>query len=309
MSVSGLTYRQLEAVVTVAERGNISHAAVRLSMSQPALSRMIATVERHFGMTFFDRDGRGVTPTHAGVRLVAHARKALHQLDEMEDELKSLDGQLRGKICVVMPDTTGHSLALPLIDRVAANHPLIELRIMDAHPNNIHLAVAAGDAAVGIVSSAHRSGRLHRAPLAAEQLRLVGPRHWTPPDEIALAELADLPLTLPAIVPGLRHLVDGAFARQGLRPTVILELDSQDALIEVVRSGRAWSIMSYAGVKRLVERGELRACPIVSPSIDRTLSVGLPDGRPATNLMRTMVTEIRSVVADLADSVGWVPLD
>ncbi|MDH4278656.1 MAG: LysR family transcriptional regulator, partial [Acidimicrobiia bacterium] len=45
MTTSNLSYRQLEAVVTVAEWGNISHAAVQLAMSQPALSRMVSTVE------------------------------------------------------------------------------------------------------------------------------------------------------------------------------------------------------------------------------------------------------------------------
>ena len=308
MPISALTYRQLEAVVTVAERGNISHAAVQLSMSQPALSRMIATVERHFGMTLFDRDGRGVSPTHAGTRLVDYAREALRQLNEMEDELRSLDGRLQGRICVVMPDTVGHTLALPLIDRMKAAHPEVALRIMDAHPNNVHLAVSAGDADIGILSSAHRRGRLRGRPLVVEQLQLVGPAAWSPPPEIRLSAIADMPLALPAIQPGLRHVIDSAFASQGLRPSVALELDSQDALVELARSARAWSIMSYAGVRRLVERGELRACPIVTPTIERTLSVALPDDRPATNLMRAVVTAIQQTTTELADRARWSPI-
>ncbi len=305
MSVSGLTYRQLEAMVTVAERGNISHAAVHLSMSQPALSRMIATVERHFGMTFFDRDGRGVSPTYAGERLVEHAHKALMQLNEMERELNSLDGTLRGRICVVMPDTFAHSISLPLLDQMKAHHPEVQLRIMGAHPNNVHLAIAAGDADIGILSSAHRSGTLTGEPLAVEQLHLVGPADWDGPTIMSLTEVADIPLTLPAISPGLRHVIEAAFASQGLRPNVVLDLDSQDVLIETIRFGGSWSIMSYAGVRRLAERGEVQTCRIESPTIERTFSVAMPDKRPATNLMRAVASEVALAVADLAERARW----
>ncbi len=305
MATSKLSYRQLEAVVTVAEWGNISHAAVQLSVSQPALSRMVSTVEGYFGVDLFDRDGRGVRLTDAGERLVEHARQALRHLNDMEDELRSLDGRVRGKICVVMPDTVGHSLSLPLIDRVAAHHPEVDLRIMTAHPNNVPLAISAGDADVGIASDTHRRTRLTTEPLAVEHLHLVGPPDWGPPADITLEAVADTPLVLPAIQPGLRHIIDTTFASQGLLPNVVMELDSQDALIEMIRRRDLWSIMSFAGVQRLVERGELQACPIVRPTIDRTLLIGLPDNRPVTRLMRAIVDDIRSAVAVVADTARW----
>lgn len=305
MAASKLSYRQLEAVITVAELGNISHAAIHLSMSQPALSRMVSTVEGYFGVDLFDRDGRGVRLTHAGERLVEHARQALRHLDDMEDELRSLDGVVRGKICVVMPDTVGHSLSLPLIDGVGVRHPEMDLRIMSAHPNNVPLAVSAGDADVGIASDAHRRARLTTEPLAVERLHLVGPPHWDPPETIPLREVADMPLALPAIQPGLRQIIDAAFVSQGRLGNVVMELDSQDALIEMILRGDLWSIMSFAGVQRLVGRGELQACRIVEPTIDRTLLVGLPDNRPVTRVMRTVVAEIHATAAVLAETARW----
>ena len=305
MAASKLSYRQLEAVVTVAEWGNISHAAVQLSMSQPALSRMVSTVEGYFGVELFHRDGRGVRLTIAGERLVEHARRALRHLNDMEDELRSLDGRVHGRVCVVMPDTVGHSLFLPLLDRVGEIYPEVDLRIMSTHPNNVPLAISAGDADIGIASSAHRHARLSIEPLATEKLHLVGPPDWPPPPSMTLDSVADLPLALPAISPGLRQLIDTTFASQGRLPNVVMELDSQDALIEMIRRGDVWSIMSFAGVRRLVGRGELRACPIVDPSIDRTLLIGLPDNRPISRLMGAIVDEIRATAALVADTARW----
>jgi len=308
MAAPNLTYRQLEALVTVAERGNISHAAVQLSISQPALSRMVSKIEAQFDVQVFERDGRGVTLTHAGGRLVDHAREALRHLDQLEGELRSLDGQMRGKICVAMPDTVGHSLFLPLIDRVGVNHPHVQLRVMGAHPNNVPLAMSAGDGDVGIVSSAHKQGRLHVEPLVVEQLHLVGPADWAAPDVVGVTEIEDLPLVLPGIQPGIRQIIDRAFASRGRLPNVVLELDSQDTLIEMIRYGRAWSIMSYAGVRRLVDRGELRACPITDPTLDRTLLTALPDNRPITSLMRAMLDEVKATVAEISNDARWVPV-
>lgn len=308
MTASNLTARQLQAIVTVAERQNISHAAVELDISQPALSRLISRLEQDLEAELFVRDGRGVTTTPAGERLLGHAEHVLRHLNEMEDEIRSLDGNLRGGICVVLPDTVGHVLFLPLIDRVKAVHPEIELRVMGAHPNNVPLAMSASDGDVGIVSDAHKHGGLRLKPLMTEQLHLVGPANWKVPRQVTLASLGNTPLALPAIQPGLRPLIELAFARQGIRPKVVMEVDSQDALIEVVQSGRAFSIMSFAGVVRPVQRGILAAAPIVKPGINRTFSTVVPEGRPPTRLMSAIEQIVRDVTVDMAAAARWTIL-
>ncbi|MGI9607263.1 MAG: LysR family transcriptional regulator [Acidimicrobiales bacterium] len=309
MPVLNLTSRQLAAVVAVEERQNISHAAIELSMSQPALSRLISRIESELETQLFDRDGRGVSPTEAGRRLAEHAREVLRQLGDMEDDIRSLDGELRGRICVAMPETIGHALFLPLIDRCAEIHPAVELRVMGTHPNNVPSALGAGDGDVGVVSSAHKQGSLHVRPFAVECLHLVGPQNSPFTGDTRLADVAALPLALPGIQPGLRREIDAAFASQGLKPNVVMELDSQDALIELIRYRELHSIMSFAGVMRYVHRGELTASRIVDPTIDRTLSTALPDNRPASALMRALDNEIHSLAADLAPETRWHPHD
>ena len=308
MAMPNLTARQLHAIVTVAERQNISHAAIALEISQPSLSRLISRLEGDLDTELFIRDGRGVTATLAGERLVSHAVEALRHLNELEDEIRSLDGQLRGKICIAMPDTVGHALFLPLIDHIRSTHPGIELRVMGAHPNNVPLAMLAGDGDVGIVSDAHKHNGLQVSPLALEHLHLVGPADWDAPDNITIKRIRDLPLALPAIHPGLRQLIDRSFATRGERPNVVMELDSQDALVEVVRSGRAFSIMSFAGVMRPVERSELASAIVTDPTIDRTLLTAFSEGRPTTRLMQAVEEAVRSTAESIADAARWALL-
>ncbi len=306
MAGSDLSPRQLRAVVAVAELRNISHAAVVLGVSQPSLSRTIAKIEADLDTELFLRDSSGVISTEAGERLARRSAEVLRQLDDMEDEIRSLDGNLHGRVCVAMPDTTGHVLFLPVLDQIATEHPLVEVRVMGAHPNSVPLALSAGDADVGVVSSAHRHEGLELRPLLTESLHLVGPRtRRNRSGPIELAEVAELPLALPGIQPGLRQLIDRAFSGIGLRPNVVMDVDSQDALVELIQAGRAYSIMAYSGVLRPAMRGAVAAYEICNPTIERTLSTAFPRGRTPTRLMRAVEDTLHQVAAELADDARW----
>lgn len=304
------TRRQLETIVTVAERQNISHAAVELELTQPTVSRLVGRVEAAVGTTLFDRDVRGAVPTRAGLLFANAAQEALRRLDEVTDEIRSLEGRLVGKLCVTMPDTTGHTLFIPLIDRFAERHPDVELRVMASHPNAVPVALASRDAEIGIVSSAHRQGDVISRPLVSEHLYLVGSpgQGGVRRRPATLAHVARQPLVLPAIQPGLRGLIDAAFAQRQLRPNVILEVDAEDAIVELVSSGRAYSIMSFAGVQRFVARGDLEARPIVDPPIERVLSTAVPVNRPPSRLILAVQDAIHELASDLAIQANWTAL-
>lgn len=304
------TRRQLEALVAIAERNNISHAAHELGLSQPTVSRMLSRIEAGLDVVLFDRDVNGAVPNAAGRLLVEAARNSLRTLDDAVDEIRSLDGRLVGRVCVAMPDTTGHTLFIPLLDRFGDEHPDVELRVMASHPSGVPLALASGDADVGIVSSAHRQGGVDRTPLVNEQLHLIGsplagrPRRGR---SVRLAQVARLPLVVPAIQPGLRTLIDAAFASRQLRPVIEFEVDAEEALVELTATGRAYSIMSFAGVARLVERGQLEAWPITDPPIVRTLSTALPQNRNVTRLMLSVQHAIHALATELAPTARWQP--
>ena len=68
-----LNTNQLVALLTIAEEGNLSRAAGQLSMTQPALSRLVRQVEAKLGAPLFYRNGRGMELTEAGRRFRTHA--------------------------------------------------------------------------------------------------------------------------------------------------------------------------------------------------------------------------------------------
>ena len=79
-----LDLRQLHYFVVVAEEGQMTRAAARLHIAQPALSQAIGKLETELGVRLFDRHPRGVTPTEAGAAFFERASRALIAVDEAE---------------------------------------------------------------------------------------------------------------------------------------------------------------------------------------------------------------------------------
>ena len=73
--------KQLEYFVHAAEFGSFTHASRFLSVAQPALSRQVRALEVELRQPLFERNGRGVTLTEAGTRLLDHSRSLLQRVE------------------------------------------------------------------------------------------------------------------------------------------------------------------------------------------------------------------------------------
>jgi DNA-binding transcriptional LysR family regulator len=87
--------RQLRYFVAVAERGNVSQAAIDLHLSQSALSETLRKLEVELGVELLERSSRGVSPTAAGDALLTNARIAIERFDAALDAARGQTGRLR----------------------------------------------------------------------------------------------------------------------------------------------------------------------------------------------------------------------
>src|SRR5215468_12566410 len=83
-----LKLRDLHVLVTVAERGSMGKAAADLAISQPAVSKAIAEMERALGMPLLDRSAQGVEPTLYGRALIKWALAAFDDLRQGMQEIE-----------------------------------------------------------------------------------------------------------------------------------------------------------------------------------------------------------------------------
>ncbi|MCL8011601.1 LysR family transcriptional regulator [Streptomyces sp. AS02] len=94
-SVTGVELRQLRALVAIVDEGTFTDAAIALGVSQAAVSRSLASLERALGVRLLRRTSREVTPTGTGLRVLAHARRVLGEVDDLVREATSGHARLR----------------------------------------------------------------------------------------------------------------------------------------------------------------------------------------------------------------------
>lgn len=119
---------KLQQLTTVARCGSFSRAAEELHITQPALSRSIAAIERRCGFRIFNRIGHGVEPTAAGVQLLAEAAPLLQSMRVFERNIDLIGGGALGVARFGLPPLLASQLLSGLAEALFAPGSQAELR-------------------------------------------------------------------------------------------------------------------------------------------------------------------------------------
>lgn len=120
---------KLLQLVTVARCGSFSHAAEELHISQPALSRSIAAIERRYGFRIFNRIGHGVKPTAAGAQVLAQATPLLQSMRVFDSNMSLLATGRSGTLKMGVPPLLASQLLADLARGFFGPDGHIELRV------------------------------------------------------------------------------------------------------------------------------------------------------------------------------------
>ncbi len=144
------TVRQLEYAAAVAEHRSFRKAAAACKVSQPALSALIAQLERDLGTQLFERDRRRVLVTPAGEEVVAHARRVLDELDALVDGARGHREPLSGRLRLGVIPTVAPYLLPRVLPAVRARYPRLELLLREDQTARLLADLDAGrlDAAI-----------------------------------------------------------------------------------------------------------------------------------------------------------------
>lgn len=269
-----VTVRQLRAFVAVAQLSGFSAAAVRLHLTQSALSMLVRTLEQEIGVPLFERTTRSVKLTDSGRDFLPQAEKMLTDLHNAVATTRSHAERARGRIVIAVSPTFASTLLPALLVRYRAEHPdvLVVMRD-DAPPNQIRRLVQDGEADIGI-------GPLERGQrglfvvdvLMDDELMLACPEGHplARRKSVPWRELADVPVIGFARDNALQLLVESSMAAGGARVRTQYEVASISTATALVDAGLGVSILpAYARQLRRRERIQYR--PLVDPVVKRDL--------------------------------------
>jgi LysR family nitrogen assimilation transcriptional regulator len=288
--------KQLDYFVHVADASSFSKAAQLLSVAQPALSRQIRALEVELRQTLFLRNGRGVTLTPPGARLLAHARHPAAGGRSRElDESRTAPV---GRVALGVPPSVSRVLSGPVVAEFRARFPRADISIAEGLTVHILEWLALGRIDVGIVYNPPASPAVELRAFVEQQLYLIGPKRARPGDRGGSVELRQLP-TYPLIIPSrphtIRMLVDSRLSALGLKAAVALEIDGIRAILDLVQRGHGYAVLPRHALIEAGPGAKLAARPIVQPALRSVMAVATSAQRPLTRMAQETIDLVQSI--------------
>lgn len=296
----------LKLFALVAEHGSLTRAAVSLDAVPSALSRKLAALERDCGGRLFHRTGRGLTLTELGERILPRISGLLAGLDELSHEVRSHAGVPGGAVRIGLLASMAHPLVDRLFREMRARHPEVRLNVFGGSNGQLDEWLASGRIDMAVLFRYGRAEVGNEQALGVVDTYLIGPAGdaLTRAPTVKFDQLDQLPLVLPGPPNGLRVILDQLARRKGISLSVVLEANSLPVQKDIVAGGGVYTVLAGYAAGREVREGRLQAARLVSPGIERIVTLGITNQRPASLASREVARLIRRIVDDMSDSIA-----
>jgi len=252
--------RQLRAFVAIAESGTFTAGALRVHVTQAAISMQIRQLETEIGAKVFVRAPRHVILTEAGEQLLRRARHILREHDAALDEIAELAGAERGRLRIGSASAMVLTEQLPaILKELRKQHPAAEIAVTSGTSEVLVDQILAGEVDVAFVSLPVDVRGIKTERLSEDQLvAIASPRHKLAKQRtISAYTLAGERLILGERGGNTRRLIDQFFAQAGVTLRVAMELSRQQAIRRMVEEDMGVGIVPLQSVKEEVEKGKL----------------------------------------------------
>lgn len=239
--------RQLRYFVAAAEQGQFSQAALKVHVSQSAITTAVGQLEALLGVQLFERQPHGVRLTAEGHKFHQHARHILDTLQDAVAQPSFLSHALHGTVRIGASYTVLGYYLPTLLARFKRSYPQVEIDLLDMDRQAIEHGVAQGSLDLGltIVSNADLAQHFERHVLmrSRRQLWLASEHPLIDAQAISLADIAEHAYILATVDEGeasaLRY-----WRSAGLEPRVAFRTSSMEALRGLVAHGFGVTILS-----------------------------------------------------------------
>jgi len=300
--------RRLRLLRELEARGTITAVAEALSFTPSAVSQQLARLERETGVALLERVGRSVRLTDAGRVLAAHAERILASVDAAEAELAIQAETVQGRLRVAAFQSAALALLAPALDRLAHDHPALEVEVIEADPEETLPVLLVGELDLVFgddydpVPITHPS--LDREDLLEDRLRLVLPCDdpLAAAHEVKLADLAGRAWASGQPGSAYSAAVERACNELGaFSPRVCHRASDLLLLLSLVRVGRAVALLpDLLGADR---DDKVAVRSIAEGALTRTIYTAVR----GSSARRPTVIALRRAVVAVASRAARVP--
>ena len=269
----------MRVFITVADKKNFSKAAKALSLTQPAVSFQIQTLEQYYQTMLFDRVNRHVKLTAAGELLLDYAVHMNNLQAELERNMQQLTGHVKGELLVGASTTIGEYILPYVVGAFKQEYPDVNATIQIMNTNDIAENVNNKSFDLGIIEGpVELTENMESIAFLEDELVLAIPSNhpFATKESITLEELKTLPYITREPGSGSRlifeqALIDADFDIEELH--MVMELGSTTSIKSAIMGGLGISTISKWAIQDLVKTGKVAALTIDGLTLKRTFNI------------------------------------
>jgi DNA-binding transcriptional LysR family regulator len=236
--------RILKSFVAVCEAGNVTAAAARMHISQPALSRRLAELERVLGIELFEPDGRGIRPSRAALTILPLAQEAVDAHQRFHGLARILAGNTGGDLVIGATPQVIESMLANFIAESRRTHPDMHLTLFEAAGGEAANLILARRIDVGLTAAPESDSRLRSRRLGSLKLLAFGTAQSTLDGPfISLDRLCTEKLLTLHDRFQSRRIFESICRTNGLKPHIVFESSSTNALLAAAKAGLGIAVL------------------------------------------------------------------
>ena len=242
--------REVKYFIAIAEEKNLSQAAKKLYISQPALSAFLAKMENQSNTKFFERSSNNsLKLTQAGKVFLEGSRKIMGIYSDMEKQVRELSSDIPQTITIGMTDERFFRVVVRSIPLIKAIHPNAHIHTVLYPVSELHKKVANGelDFAHSAYIEEERDSSFEYIKLTDVEVDLVTPLdhplskysflNSMTAERITIDKVKDSPMVLLEHSTILRKIEDNYFEQHGFSPNVNALVNTSYATLNIVETG------------------------------------------------------------------------
>ncbi len=290
-SKSKITLTQLRALVSIAQHGSYSEAALETMQSQSTLSHAITELERGLDSKLFERGRRGASLTNLGERLLEHAKDVIGSIEALEQEVQLEQAGLTGTIKIMSIRSAATFILPPIILGFMQRFPNVTFEFLEEgdDDNSIEDSVRSGRADLGILETPFAGDGLLEFELARDEYLLLettkrrAARSWQ--------ELQKQPFIM--CIGGCTRIMRQHLEENNFMLESAFKIREDSVILGMVAQGLGISILPRLAIEPLP--AGIRASPLPTP-LERVMSVVMTRRKLRQPVLREFVNAIKATI-------------
>ena len=243
---------KLRCFQAVVEEGGFKRAAMRLHITQPALSYQVKQLEEELEVSLFHRRPRGANPTEAGRVLFRHVQKIMRGIHRAERAIQDLGEGVTGEVRIGTINSVGIYFLPPVIRTVRSMYPAACPKLFYRSSNDIMEALLSNEIDLAILANPRPDRRLRQEILIKERVSLVcGRSHpFFGVPTVKTSELKGMEFTALSPDTPSGSLIRNYLARLGVNIELVATTDNVETAKKMVEAGLGIAFLPDMVTKR-----------------------------------------------------------